>query len=85
MGERAREGNAILRVESAWRTVHGAGRRREIVLWQKVMTPKALSPLIGSEVPERYKKPGTWMHDALELRDQWESRLLRTASWSPLH
>ena len=26
-----------------------------------------------------------WMHDALELRDRWTSRLLRTSSWSPLH
>jgi hypothetical protein len=35
------------------------------------------------EVPEHYKAPGTWMHDALEVRDRWESRLLRTARWSP--
>jgi hypothetical protein len=26
-----------------------------------------------------------WMLDALELRDQWRSALLRTAKWSPLH
>jgi hypothetical protein len=25
------------------------------------------------------------MHEGLVLRDQWESRLLRTSSWSPLH
>jgi hypothetical protein len=25
------------------------------------------------------------MHDALEFRDQWRSKLLRTASWSPLN
>jgi hypothetical protein len=30
------------------------------------------------------KAPGTWMHDALEVRDQWVSRLLRTSAWSPL-
>jgi hypothetical protein len=24
-----------------------------------------------------------WMHDALDLRDRWESRLLRAARWSP--
>jgi hypothetical protein len=29
------------------------------------------------------RQPGTFMHDALELRDQWESRLLRTSRWSP--
>jgi hypothetical protein len=25
------------------------------------------------------------MHDALAVRDQWESRLLRSAAWSPLY
>jgi len=24
------------------------------------------------------------MHDALDVRDDWESRLLRSAAWSPL-
>src|SRR5690242_16602422 len=36
------------------------------------------------ELPAHVKGPGTWMHDALEVRDDWESRLLRSASWSPL-
>jgi hypothetical protein len=85
MGERADEGRAILSIEGAYRTAFGAGRRREIVLWQKLVKPGALSPLVGREVPEEYKQPGTWMNDALELRDQWESRLLRTVSWSPLY
>ena len=83
MSEHADEGTAILKVESSYRTVFGTGRRREVVLWQRVMKPRALSPLIGREVPARYKKPGTWMHDALELRDRWESKLLRSARWSP--
>ena len=55
-----------------------------MVLWQRVTRTKALVPLFGREVPVEYSVPGTWMHDALELRDQWESRLLRTAKWSPL-
>jgi hypothetical protein len=40
--------------------------------------------LLTSAVPAQFKGPGTWMHDALEVRDEWTSRLLRTASWSPL-
>ena len=36
------------------------------------------------EVPDAYKRPGSWMIDALEVRDQWESRLLRVSGWSPL-
>lgn len=83
MSDRADEGSAILRVESSWRTAFGTGRRREIVLWQRVTQPKALAPLVGREVPARYKQPGMWMHDALELRDRWESKLLRSARWSP--
>jgi hypothetical protein len=84
MEERSREGTAILRVEAAFRTAFGSGRRREVVLWQRILDPKALAPLLTREVPARYRAPGTWMHDALRLRDQWESRLLRSLRWSPL-
>jgi hypothetical protein len=28
--------------------------------------------------------PGTYMSKGLDLRDQWESKLLRTSNWSPL-
>ncbi len=83
MAAQAEAGASILEVLGSFRTALGGGRRREVVLWQKVVKPTALSPLIGREVPGRYKQPGTWMHDALEVRDRWESRLLRTARWSP--
>ena len=77
------EGRALLEIQASFRTAYGSGRRREIVLWQKLVRPRGLRPLISMEVPEQYKVPGSWMHDALELRDRWESRLLRTARWSP--
>lgn len=80
-----RDENAILHLLGGFRTAFGSHRRREIILWQKVVNKRALGPLITREVPEPYKRPGTWMHDALEVRDQWESRLLRTSSWSPLY
>jgi hypothetical protein len=83
MARAREEGRSILRVEAAFRTAFGSGRRREVVLWQRVRDPRALVPLLSREVPERYRAPGTWMHDALELRDQWQSRLLRAATWSP--
>lgn len=73
----------ILTVDASFRTAFGSGRRREIILWQKVVRPDFLVPLLSREVPERFRQPGSWMHDALELRDQWESRLLRTTPWSP--
>ena len=77
-----REGT-LLTILAGFRAAFGGGRRREIVLWQKITDLRGLRPLLSSEVPERYKQPGTWMHDALGLRDRWESRLLRTVSWSP--
>jgi hypothetical protein len=74
---------ALLRIQASFRTAYGGGRRREIVLWQKLVRPRGLRPLISMEVPPEYKAPGGWMHDALEVRDRWESRLLRSARWSP--
>jgi hypothetical protein len=78
-----RAGRALLEIQAAYRTAAGAGRRREVVLWQKIVQPAALAPLLTSEVPPRYRAPGTWMHDALSVRDRWQSRLLRTSRWSP--
>jgi hypothetical protein len=65
----------------AWGT---AARRREVVLWQRVNKPAGIVALVTSEIPAEHRAPGTWMHDALSVRDDWESRLLRTSSWSPL-
>jgi hypothetical protein len=81
----AAAGQSLLEIQAAFRTAPGAGRAREIVLWQKLVQPKGLVALVTREVPERFREPGTWLHDALDLRDRWESRLLRTARWSPLH
>jgi hypothetical protein len=78
-------GRALLRIEAALRPVFGSHRRREIVLWQKLVEPRGLTPLLSREVPPAYKAPGTWMHDALALRDRWQSKLLRSARWSPWH
>ncbi len=55
-----------------------------MILWQRVDFPERLPGLFTRELPAHVKGPGTWMHDALEVRDDWESRLLRSAAWSPL-
>ncbi|MGZ8734434.1 MAG: hypothetical protein ACXW1M_04550 [Acidimicrobiia bacterium] len=78
-------GRAMLTLETVWQTAWGSGPRRAVVLWQRVRDPASLGRLIGSEIPAEHRAPGTWMHDALAVRDDWQSRLLRTASWSPLH
>jgi hypothetical protein len=76
--------NPLLRIEAAFQPALGSHLRREVALMQRVIDPKALLKLLQTEIPAEYRGQGTWMHDALELRDQWTSRLLRTSSWSPL-
>jgi hypothetical protein len=51
---------------------------------QKVCSMPRLVHLLTHDLPAEISRPGTWMHDALQYRDQWRSKLLRTASWSPL-
>lgn len=77
-------GRSLLRVEAAFRPAWGTGTWPQLVFWQRVVRPDLLLPLLGHDVPAELRGPGTWMHDALAVRDQWESRLLRTAPWSPL-
>lgn len=73
----------LLEIQAAYRTAFGGARRREVILWQKVVNPKGMVGLLTREIPREYKTSGRWMLDALEIRDQWCSRLLRTSSWSP--
>ena len=77
-------GGGLLDLVAAFIPRYGSGKHREIVLWQRVNNQAGLLPLFNREVPDAYKKPGSWMIDALDVRDQWESRLLRVSGWSPL-
>jgi hypothetical protein len=72
-----------MHVELALHSVPGAGRYPEVVLLQKLSSMPRLLRLLTTDIPESVTGPGSWMHEALELRDQWRSRLLRTATWSP--
>jgi len=84
LAESGRTGRSLLELQAVFRPAWGAGRWREVVLWQKVTQLKGVTPLVTTEVPPEYRAPGTWMHDALDVRDDWESKLLRTTAWSPL-
>jgi hypothetical protein len=75
---------SLLTLLGVFQAALGAPRRREVVLWQRVDFPERLPALFTRELPAHVKGPGTWMHDALEVRDDWQSQLLRSASWSPL-
>jgi hypothetical protein len=79
-----RSERSLLTLLGVFQAALGAPRRREVILWQRVDFPERLPGLFTRELPAHVKGPGTWMHDALDVRDDWESRLLRSASWSPL-
>jgi hypothetical protein len=79
-----RSERSLLTLLAVFQAALGAPRRREVVLWQRVDYPERLPALFTRELPPQVKGPGTWMHDALDVRDDWESRLLRSAAWSPL-
>jgi len=74
---------SLLTLLAVFQAALGAPRRREVILWQRVDFPERLPALFTRELPSHVKGPGTWMHDALEVRDDWQSRLLRSAEWSP--
>jgi hypothetical protein len=78
-------GRSIIELEAAYQPVYGSHTTTEVVLWQRVVNQKALLYLLANDLPASATAPGTWMHDALAVRDQWESRILRSASWSPLY
>jgi hypothetical protein len=75
---------SLLTLEAVFQAAFGAPRRREVVLWQRVDHPERLGALLTRDLPPEVRAPGTWMHDALAVRDDWESRLLRSAVWSPM-
>ena len=78
-------GRALLDIQACFQVAHGTHRRREAVLWQKIVNQEALLHLLANEVPEEQKGADSYMVKALEFRDQWQSRLLRTSAWSPLY
>jgi hypothetical protein len=79
------EGSHVnMSIELALQTMPGAGRHPEVTLLQKLSSLPLLIRLLTNDIPDEVTGPGSWMHEALDLRDQWRSKLLRTAVWSPL-
>ena len=72
----------MISVEACWSVAPGTGRFHEVVLLQKILDWARFSHLLTQgEGPSR---PGEWMKEGLKHRDRWESKLLRTVSWSPM-
>ena len=79
------EDKKLLDIVGCFQVAHGSGVRPEAMLMQKIMSFASLGNLLTRH--EEYDPatwPGTYMARGLELRDQWESKLLRTSTWSPL-
>jgi hypothetical protein len=75
----------LLDIQACFQIAHGTHQRREAILWQKIVNYDALLRLLTTETAAEHKGPGSYMRKALEYRDDWQSRLLRTSSWSPLY
>jgi len=39
---------------------------------QRIHDNDALLKLLQTEIPAEFRGPGTWMHEALDLRDEWD-------------
>ena len=76
-------GTGLLEIKACFQPAHGTHRRREAILFQKIHRHDRLLELLTTETPPERKAPGTYMAEALTFRDQWQSKLLRTSSWSP--
>jgi hypothetical protein len=71
-------------LRASWQTVSGGGPLPEMFNLSQILDLDALVALIAHEVPREYKQMGTWMWEALATRDQWTTRLARSATWSPV-
>lgn len=75
----------LLDIQACFQVAHGSGLRPEAILMQKIMNFDSLGGLLTNvEAYDPTTWPGTYMAKGLEIRDQWESKLLRTSRWSPL-
>lgn len=74
----------LLSLSAAFQPALGGGRVPEVVLMQRVDDTARLRSLLVEATSGEHRQPGSWMQRALQWRDRWQSRLLRTASWSPL-
>ena len=58
MKQAAEHGPRLLTVDASFRTTLGSHRRREVVLWQKVVQPEGMLRLLTHELPAHYRRAG---------------------------
>jgi hypothetical protein len=74
----------LLSLSAAFQPVLGSHVRNEVILLQRVLDHDKLLTLLSTDTAAEHRRPGSWMEEAVQWRDRWRSRLLRTALWSPL-
>lgn len=78
-------GANLLDIQAVFQVAFGAGLRKEAILMQKIVDDQVLLHLLTHDTAPVHRRPGEFMFEALAYRDRWESKLLRTSSWSPLY
>jgi hypothetical protein len=68
-----------------FQTAYGAGVRPEVYLIQKLIDPPEtfVRNLLATDYPPEMKAPDHYFVRGLAVRDQWESKIVVTAEWSP--
>jgi hypothetical protein len=74
------QSSRLLEIQACFEPAFGAGPRTETILSQRVHNLERLLELLVTEVAPERKAVGTYIATALTYRDEWESRLLRTAT-----
>jgi hypothetical protein len=72
-----------MKIWAGLETVAGGGRTPESLMVTHINHARAIADLLAHGNPRIAAEPGTWMADALKLRDTWISRLVRSLPWSP--
>ena len=73
----------LIKIEAAFQPALGSHRRKEVMLWQPIYNLERLQWFLVNELPPEDEEEDSWMQYALRVRDRYQSRLLRTAAWSP--
>jgi hypothetical protein len=73
----------LLEIVACFQVAHGSHDRREVVLMQRIVNPDRLLSVLATPTSARGGTSSEYMEEALRIRDLWESRLLRTSTWSP--
>ena len=76
-------GERVLDIEACFETLHGSGPRPEANLMQRIRDLDRLRTILATPQETHGATASAYMDEALRHRDRWESRLLRSAPWSP--